>query len=143
MNSALSTGLTHVQSLEMQDRLIVSANAPEESNAGPACATAFVAGLMEWACIEALRPYLGEGEYTVGSHLYLSHAAPAPVSSKLIAIAELVEMKGTTLRFRVDCFDECDQIGGGFHERTLVAPPQARPETGARPASSAEFQRFR
>lgn len=125
MKSALSPGLTHVQSLQIQDRLIVSAAAPDDGDGAPACATAFVAGLMEWACIEALRPYLGEGEYTIGSHIYLSHAAPAPVSSKLTAIAELVEMKGTTLRFRVDCFDECDQIGGGFHERTLVAPAGA------------------
>jgi fluoroacetyl-CoA thioesterase len=128
MKSALSIGLTHIQSLEMQDRLIVSAAAPD--GAPPVCATAFVVGLMEWACIEALRPYLGEDEYTVGSHIYLSHAVPAPVSSKLTAIAELIEMKGTTLRFRVDCFDECDQIGGGFHERTLVAPAHAMP--GAR-----------
>lgn len=143
MKSALSTGLTHVQSLEMQDRLVVSATAPEEANAEPVCATAFVAGLMEWACIEALRPYLDDGEYTVGSHLYLSHAAPAPVSNKLTAIAELVEMKGATLRFRVDCFDACDQIGGGFHERTLIAPARTMPETDTRAAPSPEFQRFR
>jgi len=135
MKSALSTGLTHVQTLEMQDRLIVSA-AAESADAAPVCATAFVAGLMEWACIEALRPYLGEGEYTVGSHIYLSHASPAPVSSRLTAIAELVEMKGTTLRFRVDCFDECDQIGGGFHERTLVAPAAA----GADSRKAARFE---
>jgi fluoroacetyl-CoA thioesterase len=124
MHSALATGLTHIQTLEMNDRLIVSAAI---DGAPPAFATAFVAGLMEWACIEALRPYLDDGEQSIGSHIYISHAAPSPLSAKLTAIAELVEMKGAALRFRVDCYDECEQIGSGFHERTVVGLARATP----------------
>jgi fluoroacetyl-CoA thioesterase len=124
MHSALAPGLTHIQTLEMSDRLIVSAVA---DGAPPAFATAFVAGLMEWACIEALRPYLDDGEQSVGSHIYINHAATSPLSTKLTAIAELVEMKGGALRFRVDCYDECEQIGSGFHERTIVSPVRWTP----------------
>jgi fluoroacetyl-CoA thioesterase len=124
MHSALAPGLTHIQTLEMNDRLIVSAAA---DGAPPAFATAFVAGLMEWACIEALRPYLDDGEQSIGSHIYISHAAPSPLSAKLTAIAELVEIKGAALRFRVDCYDECEQIGSGFHERTVVGPVRCAP----------------
>ncbi|HEY0265464.1 MAG TPA: hypothetical protein VGC16_01850 [Rhizomicrobium sp.] len=90
---------------------------------------------MEWACIEALRPYLEEDEQTVGSHVYITHAAPAAASFKVTAIAELVEMNGRRLRFRVDCFDECDQIGSGFHERLLIAAARNAsdaPNRGAR-----------
>lgn len=123
MHRALAPGLTHIQSLALEDRLIVSALSPDMA-ASPVLATAFVAGLIEWACIAALKPYLEDGEHTVGSHIYISHAAPAAVSTKVTAIAELVEMKGGTLRFRVDFFDECDQIGSGFHERMLVGHPQ-------------------
>jgi len=126
MHSALTPGLTHIQTLEMNDRLIVSA-VSDGFGTPPAFATAFVAGLMEWACIEALIPYLDNGEQSFGSHIYISHAAPSPLSAKLTAIAELVEMKGTALRFRVDCYDECEQIGSGFHERTVVVPVRSAP----------------
>jgi len=33
---------------------------------------------------------------------------------------ELMEVKGRTLRFRVDCYDECGLIGSGFHERSVI-----------------------
>jgi fluoroacetyl-CoA thioesterase len=122
MISALSTGLTHVQSLDIHDKPIVSAVSRDGSGAmPPAFSTAFVVGLIEWACIETLRPFLEEGEQTVGNHIYVSHVAPAAVSVKVTAIVELVEVRGQTLRFRIDCFDECDQIGTGFHERTVLA----------------------
>lgn len=39
---------------------------------------------------------------------------------KVTAQVELIEVKGRTLRFRVDCFDACGLIGSGFHERTLI-----------------------
>ena len=47
------------------------------------------------------------------------------MSLKVTAIVELVEIRGQTLRFRIDCFDECDQIGSGFHERTRLAAAPA------------------
>ena len=121
MHKALAPGLTHIQSLTLEDRLVVSAWSPDMA-ASPVLGTAFVCGLIEWACIEALKPYLGADEHSVGSHIYISHAAPAAVSRKVTAIAELVELKGMTLRFRVEFFDECEQIGSGFHERMLVGP---------------------
>jgi predicted thioesterase len=31
-----------------------------------------------------------------------------------------MEVKGCTLRFRVDCYDECGLIGSGFHERMVI-----------------------
>jgi fluoroacetyl-CoA thioesterase len=75
---------------------------------------------MEWACIEALKPHLLDGQNSVGIHVYLSHVAPTPMGMKVTAQVELVEVKGRTLRFRVDCYDECDLIGSGFHERTVI-----------------------
>ena len=123
MHKALAPGITHIQSLTLEDRLVVSAWSPDMATS-PVLGTAFVCGLIEWACIEALKPYLEQDEHSVGSHIYISHAAPAPVSRKVTAIAELVELKGMTLRFRVEFFDECEQIGSGFHERMLVGHHQ-------------------
>jgi fluoroacetyl-CoA thioesterase len=123
MNNVLVPGITHTLSLQVNDRLIVTAFTPEFSGFAdlpPVFATAFMVGFMEWACIEALRPYLGDGENTVGTHVYLSHVAPTPIGMKVAAHVELIEVKDRILRFRVDCYDECDLIGSGFHERTVI-----------------------
>lgn len=123
MPTDIVPGITHTLSLKVNDRLLVTAFSPDFSGfAGlpPVFATAFMVGFMEWSCIEALRPYLLDGEHTVGTHVYLSHVAPTPAGMDVTATVELVEVKGRTLRFRVDCFDECGLIGSGFHERTVI-----------------------
>ena len=123
MHNTIVPGITHTLSLQVNDRLLVTAFAPQFSafaDLPPVFATAFMVGFMEWACIEALKPYLLDGENTVGTHVYLSHVAPTPLGMKVSAQVELMEVKGRTLRFRVDCYDECDLIGSGFHERTVI-----------------------
>ena len=123
MSNTLVPGITHTLALEVNDNLLVTAFTPHFSGFAdlpPVFATAFMVGFMEWACIEALKPYLLDGENTVGTHVYLSHVAPTPMGMKVTAQVELMEVKGRTLRFRVDCYDECDLIGSGFHERTVI-----------------------
>ena len=123
MTDTIVSGISHTLSLQVDDHLLVTAFAPQFSGFAdlpPVFATAFMVGFMEWACIEALKPYLPDGENTVGTHVYLSHVAPTPLGMKVSAQVELMEVKGRTLRFRVDCYDECDLIGSGFHERTVI-----------------------
>ena len=123
MTDTIVSGISHTLSLQVNDKLLVTAFTPHFSGFAdlpPVFATAFLVGFMEWACIEALKPYLLDGQNTVGTHVYLSHVAPTPLGMKVTAQVELVEVKGRTLRFRVDCYDECDLVGSGFHERTVV-----------------------
>ena len=121
--NALVPGLSHTLSLHVNDRLLVTAFAPDFSGFAdmpPVFATAFRVGSMEWACVEVLRPYLEEVWQTVGTHVYLSHVAPTPLGMKVTAKVELIKVTGRMLRFRVDCYDECDLIGSGIHERTVI-----------------------
>jgi fluoroacetyl-CoA thioesterase len=123
MNNSINPGIAHTLSLHVNDGVLVTAFAPRFSDftdLPPVFATAFLVGFMEWACIEALKPYLLDGENTVGTHVYLSHVAPTPMGMKVSAQVELVEVKGRSLRFRVDCYDGRDLIGSGFHERTVI-----------------------
>ena len=127
MQTMLVPGITQTLSLQVNDKLLVTAFAPHFSGFAdlpPVFATAFMVGFMEWACIEALKPYLEDGQNTVGTHVYLSHVAPTPLGMpkeiRVTAHVELVDVKDRTLRFRVDCYDECDLIGSGFHERTVI-----------------------
>jgi fluoroacetyl-CoA thioesterase len=123
MENALVPGLSHTLSLNVNDRLLVTAFSPDFSGFAdlpPVFATAFMVGFMEWACIEALRPYLEDGWQTVGTHIYVSHVAPTPLGMKVTAKVELIKITGRMLRFRIDCYDECDLIGSGIHERTVI-----------------------
>ena len=118
-------GIAHTLSLEVNDRVLVTAFTPDFSGFAdlpPVFGTAFMVGFMEWACVEALRPYLEDGWKSVGTHVYLSHVSPTPLGMKVTANVELLEAKGRTLRFSVACYNEWGLIGSGFHERTVIDP---------------------
>jgi len=83
-------------------------------------ATAMMVGFMEQTCIEALRPYLEEGQRTVGTHVDMSHVAATPVGMVVEARVELVEVQGKALVFKVACSDEAGPIGEGVHRRAII-----------------------
>jgi len=125
MLNSLVPGVAHSLSLQVNDQLLVTAFTPHFpgfADLPPVFATAFLVGFMEWACIETIKPYLLDGENSVGTHVYLSHVAPTPAGMRVTAQVELIEVKERMLRFRVDCYDQCGLIGSGYHERTVIDP---------------------
>ncbi|WP_210199996.1 thioesterase family protein [Mesorhizobium sp. WSM4313] len=123
VTSDLKPGLRRRQILRVDDTLTVPAMTPAFAGFGdmpPVFATAFMVGFIEWACIEALRPFLGSPERTVGTHVDVSHVAATPVGMMVTADVELVAVKGRKLRFKVSCTDEGGLIGEGLHERAVI-----------------------
>jgi fluoroacetyl-CoA thioesterase len=123
MSPDLQPGLRHVQRLRVDRSLTVPAVAAAFTGFAdmpPVFATAFLVGFIEWACIEALGPYLDPGEGSVGTHIDVSHVAATPVGMEVTAAVELIEVQGRRLRFKVTCRDEADLIGEGFHERFII-----------------------
>ncbi|MBI3433826.1 MAG: thioesterase family protein [Proteobacteria bacterium] len=120
---SLAVGLRHRLSLRVEERLTVPTMSGAFSGFAdmpPVFATAFMVGLIEWTCIEALRPFLAAHERSVGTHVDVSHVAATPVGMTVTAAVELVELRGRTLRFKVACRDDLDLIGEGFHERAII-----------------------
>ncbi len=83
-------------------------------------ATPLMIGLMENAALKAVDPTLPEGFATVGTHLDVKHIAATPVGMKATAVAELIEIDGKRLVFKVEAFDEVEKIGEGLHERYII-----------------------
>lgn len=83
-------------------------------------ATAMMVGFMEQTCIQALRPYLDEGQRTVGTHVDMSHVAATPVGMEVEACIELVEIQGKAVTFKVACRDAAGLIGEGLHRRAII-----------------------
>ncbi len=64
-------------------------------------ATPSMIGLMEKAAMDAVMPYLAEGESTVGTEIHVTHDAALPLGFPVTAEAELVEVDRRRLSFRV------------------------------------------
>jgi fluoroacetyl-CoA thioesterase len=122
-NSELKSGITFQQNIVVTEKLVVPAMSELYSgfvDMPKVFATAFLVGFAEWTCIEALKPYLGGDESTVGTHVDLSHCAATPIGLKVTAEVELIEVDGRKLRFKIRCSDEKEIISEGFHERFII-----------------------
>jgi fluoroacetyl-CoA thioesterase len=119
----LQPGIRHVQTLQVGQALTVPALSPvfaSFADMPPVFATAFMVGFIEWACIEALKPFLTSSQRTVGTHIDVSHVAATPIGMTVSAEVELVAVEGRKLRFKVICRDDSGPIGEGFHERAVI-----------------------
>lgn len=83
-------------------------------------ATPAMVALMENAAMLAVALHLEEGETTVGSMISTSHLKPSKVGATVSAIAELVEVDGRKLTFKVMAYDGDKLIGEGDHVRFIV-----------------------
>ena len=95
-------------------------------------ATPMMIALMEKASCDSVAPFLEEGAGTVGTKVDITHDAATPVGMKVRAEAELVEVNGRRLVFKVEAFDETGRIGGGMHERFIVYNEKFQAKTDAK-----------
>lgn len=77
--------------------------------------------LMERAGIQAVQPLLPEGHTTVGFEVNVKHFAATPKGKRVTVRAELLDVDGRKLRFKVEAHDEDKKVGDGTHRRAVVA----------------------
>ena len=82
--------------------------------------TPMLVALMENASWRTVADGLDEGYVTVGTHVNISHLAATPLGQHVRATAELIEIDGRRLVFRVEAYDERQKVGEGQHERAIV-----------------------
>jgi len=117
LNMALKPGLTGEASTT-----VVHENTAAHVGAGgvEVFATPMMIALMENAAWRAVADSLEQGNVTVGTLVNVRHLAPTPLGQKVHAIAELIEIDGRRLVFKVEAYDEQQKIGDGQHERFIV-----------------------
>ena len=78
--------------------------------------------LEEWELAPGreFQPALAEGQTTVGTRVDMRHLAATPVGMQVTATAELVEVDGRRLRFRIQAHDRHESVAEGIHERAIV-----------------------
>ena len=83
-------------------------------------ATPVMINLIEAAALAACEDLLPEGFESLGIHLDVRHFAATPVGMRVHATAELIDLDGRTLSFRVTARDEREAISDGTHQRVVV-----------------------
>lgn len=83
-------------------------------------ATPSLAALMENAAMMAVASYLPEGSTTVGGEISIRHLRPSAVGEKISATAELVQIDGRRLYFKITASDSKGAVGESTHTRFIV-----------------------
>lgn len=83
-------------------------------------ATPAMVALMENAAMCCVAPHLPEGSSTVGSEIQTSHVKPSAIGVTIEATAELMEIEGRKLVFKVLAKEGNKIIGEGQHVRYIV-----------------------
>ncbi len=83
-------------------------------------ATPYMIMLMERAGREALRPFLEEGEESVGIDVNIRHLAGAGLGSKVHAVAKVASIEGRKVGFEVAAYEGDKLLGEGTHKRMVV-----------------------
>ncbi len=76
--------------------------------------------LMERAAREALRPYLEEGEESVGIDVQVEHLGPASLGAKVVGSATVTAIDNRKIEFDVKAFCGDQLIGRGKHRRAII-----------------------
>jgi len=83
-------------------------------------ATPAMAAFIEDVCRRMVQPYLAAGESTVGVSLKVRHLAPTPVGQTVRCRAEVTEIDGVVVTFRVEVWDPSEKIGESEHKRAVI-----------------------
>jgi len=87
----------------------------------PVYSTPDMIRLMETAAFQALQPYCGGDEITVGTSINIEHRAASGVGAKITAEAVLEAFDGRFYTMRVTARDDVREIGRGTVGRAVVS----------------------
>jgi fluoroacetyl-CoA thioesterase len=113
-------GTKGTYSFTVADRHLANATDPSDPILLPVLASKEMILAMEFAAMNAMRPFLDPGETSAGIAFDVQHLAATPPGHRVRVEAELVKHEGKRLEFKVSAFDEADQIGSGIHARGVI-----------------------
>lgn len=124
MESSLKPGMTFTFTYTVPENKTVPHLFPEATTfqeMPPVLATGFMVGLVEWACIEAINPYIDwPRTQSVGIKVDLDHTAATPPGLTVTIRGTLSVVEGRKLTFDIEADDGVDRITRGTHQRFLI-----------------------
>lgn len=124
MKDSLREGLTFTFQYTVPESKTVPHLYPESSEFQEmprVFATGFMVGLIEWACIDAIKSHIDwPREQTVGIDVKLNHLAATPPGFTVTVKGKLENVEGRKLTFSIVADDGVDKISEGTHERFVI-----------------------
>ncbi|MGB0386619.1 MAG: thioesterase family protein [Ardenticatenaceae bacterium] len=117
MNS-ITIGLTG--SKEVTATPDMSAVAMQSGTVANTFASPAMLALMEGAAVNAIDHLLPEGFVSVGIDAHIQHIAPSAIYNRIRAEATVTHVEGRKITFKVNAWDEKEEIGTGTHTRYAV-----------------------
>jgi fluoroacetyl-CoA thioesterase len=114
---ALTAGMTHEMRLKTGPEHSAQKFYPKVPDV---FGTPFLGGLFEGVSADLMAPHLGPGETSVGISMNLKHTAPTPLGMEVRAVAEVTQVEGRKITFKLEAFDEKEKIGEAVHERFII-----------------------
>jgi|ERR1041385_529401 fluoroacetyl-CoA thioesterase len=82
--------------------------------------TPFMIMLIEMTARNTLLPLLDPGYDSVGTEVNVRHLAATPLGMEVTFKIEVIDAADRMVRFKVEAFDEKEQIADGTHARFIV-----------------------
>lgn len=144
MKDSLQPGLAHTFQFQIPATKTVPHLYPESAmfrEMPEVLATGFMVGLMEWACIELLRPYLDwPAEQSLGTQVNFSHEAPTPPGMTVTVNVRVTQVNGRHIQFHVEAHDGFEKISEGTHERFVIDAARFRARLARKAARIAKTE---
>ncbi len=102
------------------------------SGRAPVFGSPAMVALIEAAAVACVEDDLPAGQETLGIHLNVEHIAATPAGLSVTATAELIEVSGRKLVFKVEARDTRELIGRGLHTRIVVDTARFRAKVAAK-----------
>ena len=83
-------------------------------------ATPWLIMYLEMTSRDTVKPFLLDGQDTVGTQVNVRHLAATPIGLQARFHAEVIELEGRRVRFRVEAWDDREKIAEGEHGRFIV-----------------------
>ncbi len=96
------------------------ANRFKDATLPPILATPVMIMVMENAALNAIKPFLGDGESALGTRVDVRHLAATPAGRRVTGEAEVTKVEGRRIEFTIRARDGDEEIGVGTHERMVI-----------------------
>ena len=83
-------------------------------------ATPWLIAYLEMTARDSVKPFLLDGQDTVGTQVNIRHLAATPIGMQARFQTEVICIEGRRVEFRVEAWDDQDKIAEGTHERFII-----------------------
>lgn len=75
---------------------------------------------MQTTCADLMAPFLDKTEMVVSVRIEMKHFASTPVGSTINIRAEIVNIEGDKVYFKIDAYDDVEKIASGYNDMYII-----------------------